>query len=101
MTAPHPIRYLDMAAATAVGLDYKRRLVDLLDLHPGHTVLDIGCGPGTDLGRLSGAVTDTGSVVGIDQDPAMVAEARRRLADRPNVSVRSGDAYELPLDDAS
>src|SRR2546430_17014647 len=99
--APDPIRYLDTAATTAVGLDYKRRLVDLLDPHPGHTVLDIGCGPGTDLGRLADAVTETGSVVGIDHDPAMVAEARHRLAVRPNVSLRIGDAHELPLDDAS
>lgn len=98
--APDPIHYLDTAAGTAVGIDYKRRLFDALDLHPGQTIVDIGCGPGTDLARLAEAVTSAGSVIGVDYDPAMLAEARRRLTGQPSVDVRFGDAHELPLDDA-
>jgi len=99
--APHPIEYLDAAAGVRVALDYKRRLLSAFDVRAGHAVLDVGCGPGTDLGRLADAVTPSGSVVGLDNDPAMLAEARRRLADRPEVSIWSGDAHALPLADAS
>ncbi|MBM7488963.1 ubiquinone/menaquinone biosynthesis C-methylase UbiE [Micromonospora luteifusca] len=100
-TAPDQIAYLDAAAATAVGVEYKQRFVDALGVQPGHTVVDIGCGPGTDLGRLADAVQASGRVVGVDRDPQMVAEAGRRLADRPTVEVRAGDAHELPLADAT
>jgi ubiquinone/menaquinone biosynthesis C-methylase UbiE len=99
--APHPIEYLDAAAGVRVALDYKRRLFSALDVRAGQAVLDVGCGPGTDLGRLADAVSPGGSVVGVDNDPAMLAEARRRLADRPEVSIWSGDAHALPLADAS
>jgi ubiquinone/menaquinone biosynthesis C-methylase UbiE len=95
------IAYMDAAARSAVGLVYKRRFVEALDLRPGGHVLDIGCGPGTDLGRLADAVGPDGAVIGIDRDPAMLAEAGHRLADRANVSVRAGEADDLPLAGAS
>lgn len=95
------ISYLDNAAATAVGLDYKRRSTAALDVRPGQTVADLGCGPGTDLGRLADAAGPDGTVLGVDRDPAMLAEAARRYADRPTVAVRVGDLHELPLADES
>ncbi|MCA2214339.1 methyltransferase domain-containing protein [Jidongwangia harbinensis] len=91
---PDPIAYLDTAAGTAVGRSYKQRFVRALDVRPGHLVLDIGCGPGTDLARLAG----TGAtVLGLDPDPGMLAEARRRLGGRPGVLLCRGDAHALPL----
>jgi ubiquinone/menaquinone biosynthesis C-methylase UbiE len=99
--APDPVEYLDTTAATAEAAAYKRRLADLLDLHPGHVVLDVGCGPGTDLATLAGAVTATGTVIGVDHDTRMLDEARRRLADHSRVELRPGDAHGLPLPDAT
>ncbi|MFC5924375.1 methyltransferase domain-containing protein [Micromonospora vulcania] len=99
--APDQIAYLDTAAATAVGIAYKQRFVDALDVRPGHAVVDIGCGPGTDLGRLADAAQPGGLVVGVDRESRMLAEAGRRLADRPTVELREGDAHALPLADAS
>jgi ubiquinone/menaquinone biosynthesis C-methylase UbiE len=101
MTAPDQITYMDAAAATAAGLDYKRRFVEALDIRLGQTVVDLGCGPGTDLARLADAVGPEGSIVGIDRDPRMLAEARRRLGDRPNVEIRDGDLHSLPFADHS
>jgi ubiquinone/menaquinone biosynthesis C-methylase UbiE len=89
------IAYLDVAAATAVGLNYKRRLLAALRISPGMTVVDVGCGPGTDLGALAGTGA---SVIGIDHDPRMLAEAGRR---HPAVRLREGDAHDLPLDTGS
>jgi len=99
--APNPIDYLDAVAGTVVSLDYKRRLMAALDLRAGQTVLDIGCGPGIDLGRLADAVAPGGSVAGVDNDPAMLAEARRRFAGQPAVSIWAGNAQSLPLGTAS
>jgi ubiquinone/menaquinone biosynthesis C-methylase UbiE len=95
---PDQIAYLDTAAGTAVGRAYKQRFVRALDVHPGHLVLDVGCGPGTDLARLADAGA---TVLGLDPDPAMLAEARRRLAGRSGVLLCRGDAHRLPLADAS
>jgi SAM-dependent methyltransferase len=92
-----PIAYMDtvaQAAVTAAG-DYKRRLLTAMDIRPGHTVVDIGCGPGIDLRSL---LAEGAEVIGVDQDPAMVAEARRRA---PGADVRRGDAHALPLADRS
>jgi ubiquinone/menaquinone biosynthesis C-methylase UbiE len=69
-----------------VGLDYKERFVAALEVRSGQAVVDVGCGPGTDLGRLADAVGGDGWVVGVD---------------RPNVELRHGDAHELPLPDGS
>ena len=100
MTVPDQIAYMDAAARTSLGLEYKRRLLDALDVRAGDRVLDIGCGPGTDLARLADVVGPDGLVIGVDRDPGMLAEASRRLVDRPNVTLPTGDAQELPLTDA-
>ncbi|OLB80215.1 MAG: ubiquinone biosynthesis protein UbiE [Actinobacteria bacterium 13_2_20CM_2_71_6] len=99
--APDPITYLDEAAASAPGREYKQRLHAALELRPGHTVLDVGCGPGTDLAVLAVATGDSGAVIGVDHDPAMVEAARLRLAGYGNVTVHRGDAHALPLADSS
>jgi ubiquinone/menaquinone biosynthesis C-methylase UbiE len=91
------IAYLDRAAATELGRDYKRQLLAGLDLRPGHVVLDVGCGPGTDLGALAEAVGDTGQVIGVDRDPAMIETARHRTAHQTRIDLRTGDAHDLPV----
>jgi len=98
-TRPDPIDLLDRIAASPAGAATKRDLLAALDLRPGHTVLDLGCGPGTDLATLANAVTESGTVIGIDRNPTMLEEARRRLAARPNVRIQEGDAHDLPFND--
>ncbi|MFL6075986.1 MAG: methyltransferase domain-containing protein [Mycobacteriales bacterium] len=98
---PEKIGYYGQVAESTAGRDYKRELLAALDLHPGQTVLDAGCGPGTDLAAMAALVADTGTVIGVDLDPAMVAEACRRTAGTPTIEVRHGDAHALPVDTAS
>jgi ubiquinone/menaquinone biosynthesis C-methylase UbiE len=97
--APDKITYMDTAAGTAVGLEYKQRILAALDLRSGQTAIDIGCGPGTDLSRLADAVGVEGSVIGVDREPRMLDEARHRLADRSNVGLHLTDIHDLPLRD--
>ena len=62
-------------------------------------LLVLGVGPGHDLAHLPPAVT---SVVAVEPDPAMRAQATPRAAAAPvPVALLSADAHALPLDDAS
>ncbi|MGN9780583.1 methyltransferase domain-containing protein [Nonomuraea sp. ZG12] len=98
---PDPIAYLDQVAASPPGRAYKRHVLDLLDLRPGQRVLDLGCGPGTDLAAMAGLVAPDGLVVGVDRDPVMLAEARARTARHRLIEIRGGDVHEPPLPDGS
>jgi ubiquinone/menaquinone biosynthesis C-methylase UbiE len=98
-TVPDHVQYLDAAAATDQGRDYKRRLLQALDLRPGHRVVDVGCGPGTDLAAMADAVGERGSIIGVDNDPEMVQRATQRCLAYPTIEVRPGDAHLLPVRD--
>jgi SAM-dependent methyltransferase len=58
------------------------------------SVLDAGCGTGETLQLLLDAVTDTGSVTGVDLSEAHVAAARSRVP--PNVRVIQGNILDFP-----
>ncbi|MGW1727469.1 methyltransferase domain-containing protein [Streptomyces sp. NPDC002306] len=86
------------AAAGDAGRAYKQQLLDLLDIQAGQTVLDVGCGPGTDLPALAEQVGAKGTVIGVDRDPAMLARARERTDNLPQVTVLEGDVHALPVE---
>lgn len=79
--------------------------IELLDLQPGDTVVDLGCGTGANLVALADAVGEAGRVIGVDLSSKMLAQARRR-ANRhhlPQVILRQADLrdFELPEDTAA
>jgi ubiquinone/menaquinone biosynthesis C-methylase UbiE len=55
----------------------------LLHLHPGDTLLDVGCGPGTITADLVAAVAP-GRVVAIDADLGRIADAWREWGAHPD-----------------
>jgi ubiquinone/menaquinone biosynthesis C-methylase UbiE len=64
----------------------------------GQAVVEVGCGTG----RLTEVLLDAGArVIATEREPAMLAVAQRRLADRPRLELRVADARQLPLPDAS
>ncbi len=76
-------------------------LVEALDVRPGERVLDVGCGRGAALLPLAHAAGPTGSVLGIDLAPGMVARTAADVADLPHVQVRVGDASAPDLPTAA
>lgn len=64
-------------------------VVRLMDLHPGHTVADVGAGTGYFLPHLSRAVGAGGNVIGIDIEPDMVRHMRERASREGLANVRA------------
>jgi SAM-dependent methyltransferase len=87
--------WLDTPAGALAEQLQHRLLLRLLDPKWGESVLDVGCGTGETLRRLSDAGL---RVVGLDGSEAMLAVARQKLG---SVPLFAGDATSLPFDDAS
>ena len=68
---------------------------------PGMRVLDIATGTGLSAEAALAAVGPTGHVTAADISPAMVAKARERLGEAPNVSLSVEDGQALPFYDES
>jgi len=90
-----PADYLLRHTASDLGRAYKSLAVAELAIRPGDVVLDLGCGPGADLPTLAEAAGPAGRVIGIDNDPDAVRQARERTADLPQVEVHEGDVQAL------
>lgn len=72
-----------------------RETLARLSLKPTDRLLDVGCGTGALLSRLS-ASHPAARLSGIDPVPAMLAAARRKLP--PEVQLTSGWAERLPFE---
>jgi demethylmenaquinone methyltransferase / 2-methoxy-6-polyprenyl-1,4-benzoquinol methylase len=97
--APLGPTYDRYAALLSLGQDprWRRFLVSRIDVAPGATVLDVATGTGAVARELLAQKRCT--VVGLDQSPEMLAEARRRLLS--SVTLIEGHAEELPFPDAA
>jgi demethylmenaquinone methyltransferase/2-methoxy-6-polyprenyl-1,4-benzoquinol methylase len=97
--APLGSTYDRFAALLSLGQDprWRRFLVSRVDAGPADTVLDVATGTGAvirELQRQKGC-----KVVGADQSPEMLAEARRRLG--PELELVEANAERLPFAEAS
>jgi ubiquinone/menaquinone biosynthesis C-methylase UbiE len=89
----HEIRRLMRQAA--ILRPFTERLLRNAEMEPGMRVLDLGCGAG-DVSMLAAElVGPSGSVIGIDRSPEVIALARRRAqaAGMPQITFR-----DVPLD---
>ncbi len=92
--------YLRVAAEQIAQI--KRKSYAAMHIQPGDRVLDVGCGPATDTLPMASLVGSAGQVVGIDADPAMIAEADQRAAQAgvsDCVIHKVGDVYAIPSGD--
>jgi demethylmenaquinone methyltransferase/2-methoxy-6-polyprenyl-1,4-benzoquinol methylase len=97
-----PSRYDRVGAVMSFGQDprWRTALVDGLDPRPGQRVLDVATGTGMVAFALAGRGCE---VVGLDQSPEMLAQARAKLAREPELASRvsfvRGEAEALPFRD--
>ena len=97
--APLGPTYDRYSALLSFGQDdrWRRFLVSRVNAGPGDTVLDVATGTGAVARELLAQKKCT--VVGFDQSPEMLAEARRRLP--ADVRLIEGTAETLPFGDGS
>jgi ubiquinone/menaquinone biosynthesis C-methylase UbiE len=70
-----------------------------MNVRPGASVLDVGCGTGIALCEIADMVGPEGTVVGLDPSTAMLEEARRRLkAAAAHVELVEGTATSTGLE---
>jgi ubiquinone/menaquinone biosynthesis C-methylase UbiE len=78
-------------------------VLDLLEINPTDSVLELGPGPGLGL-QLAAARAHQGRVAGVDRSETMLEMARRRnraLIEAGRIELRLGSADQLPFDDAT
>ena len=92
-------RSLGATLALGISFDREQELIGrAAELAPGHTVLDLACGPGV-YSRPFARRVAPGLVVGLDLSPAMLRHARRRARAEGvgNLALVRGDALHLPF----
>jgi ubiquinone/menaquinone biosynthesis C-methylase UbiE len=80
----------------------RQRTVDLADLRPGETVLEVGCGTGAVARVARARLGPDGQVIGIDPSAQMIAVARRKAGrEHLDIDFRVAGIEALPFPDAS
>lgn len=84
-----------------IGVPCAGPLIETLHLQEGDRVLDLACGTGV-AGRIAAErVGRTGTVVGVDAHPGMLAVAREHVPEGPATAWHEATAENLPLEDDS
>jgi SAM-dependent methyltransferase len=82
----------------------KNRSFELLEIQPGDSILDAGCGPGLDTTTLARHFGGDVRITGIDYDPEMIAAANKRAQEQgvaQQIEHRVGDITALAFEDES
>ncbi len=74
-----------------------KEVLDFLNCSPGKTIVDGTLGGGGHARAILGAIAPHGTLIGIDQDPAAIEEARRTLRDYgPSIQLYHDNFVSLP-----
>ncbi len=79
----------------------RKEMVDNLNIQPGDTILDLGCGPGLWTQLLAGRVKPHGKVVGIDFSSGLIEYAIENLDEhlKDIIEFRQENFYTIPFED--
>ncbi len=103
--APFWVRHYDrVASVIAFGrVDRVHEgTLELAGFGPGLALLDIGCGTGELVVRAESAVDGNGTFVGLDSEPGMIAQAKRKALDRSaSVTFEEASIDAIPYPDAT
>jgi demethylmenaquinone methyltransferase/2-methoxy-6-polyprenyl-1,4-benzoquinol methylase len=95
------VRWFDSFAWFGFNISgWRRQAIAALNLKPGDTVVDIGCGTGLNFPLLHQAVTSNGKIIAVDLSDAMLEQARQAIAANKwvNIQLVCADAaqFEFP-----
>ena len=76
-----------------------RRMLRLLDVHPGQRVLDVGSGSGWTTALLAHLVGPEGEVIGVEIVPELVAMGRANVVGHPPARIEQAVPGTLGLPD--
>src|SRR4029077_12695832 len=79
---------------------YRRRAIAALDMQPGATIVEIGCGTGLNFRLLQESIGLSGRLIGVDLSTDVLEQARQRIAAKgwsnvELVQARAAD-YDFP-----
>jgi ubiquinone/menaquinone biosynthesis C-methylase UbiE len=101
-TPTNPAEAYERYFVPAIFAPWAENLLRRAAPQPGKRVLDVACGTGIVARLAAPRVGSTGTVVGVDPMPMMLAVARATApGDGAAIEWREGRAEELPVDDAS
>jgi ubiquinone/menaquinone biosynthesis C-methylase UbiE len=77
----------------------RRSAIAQLNLAPGDTVIDVGCGTGLSFTHLQQAIGPLGHIIGIEQCPEMLNRARTRVTQNgwTNVTLLNASAEDAAI----
>ena len=79
---------------------WRRMVVDALELRPGDTVVEVGCGTGLNFNLLQQAVGPNGKIIGIDISKKMLARASALVSNEGWLNIElsccSVSDYDFP-----
>jgi demethylmenaquinone methyltransferase/2-methoxy-6-polyprenyl-1,4-benzoquinol methylase len=86
-------------AIRSLYLPYRQKLIQSLELQPGQTVLDIGCGSGLNFELIINAIGPHGTLIGVDFSAKMLERAQKTIDKNgwKNVFLLKQDATKLNL----
>jgi ubiquinone/menaquinone biosynthesis C-methylase UbiE len=84
-----------------IGTAFATALLDTAGVQRGERVLDVACGTGIVTRLAAERVGSTGSVAGLDINPAMLAVARSVFASGAAIEWHEASAESMPLPDGS
>ena len=79
--------------------DFRQKVIDLIDLTGGESVLDVGCGTGTLTSMIADKINREGNIFGIDISPRMIEIAKKKASSQGNqLEYKVASCLALPFD---
>ena len=97
--AGNPAENYEKFFTPGIGIHFAKPVVAAADLRDGDRVLDVACGTGIAAKLAAAEVGPTGSVAGVDVNPAMLSIAAGE--DGEHIDWRQAPAEQIPWDDNS
>ena len=88
-------------AIRSLYLPYRRKVVKLLQLEPGQTVLDLGCGSGLNFELIMEGIGPHGTIIGVDFSAKMLKRAQKTIDQHgwKNAYLLQQDARQLNINE--